>query len=264
MIKYYGISFKNDGKIYYFKSDINSIPLNTNVIVETERGKQFGKVKSELDETKIKINLEEIKNVLRIASDEDYKQYMDNLKEASEAANKANQYAKELDLKMKFIDGVFTFDKKQLLLNFLADERIDFRELARKLALAYKTRIELRQIGARDKAKEIGGIGPCGRKLCCSQFLHHMDSITMNMAKNQNLSLNPAKINGCCGRLLCCLSYEDEEYARCQKGLPYVGQTVTTKYGKGRVINVDILGRKFLINIDDEIREVIVDSNEQS
>ena len=108
MIKYYGISFKNDGKIYYFKSDINSIPLNTNVIVETERGKQFGKVKSELDETKIKINLEEIKNVLRIASDEDYKQYMDNLKEASEAANKANQYAKELDLKMKFIDKINT------------------------------------------------------------------------------------------------------------------------------------------------------------
>lgn len=263
MHKFYGIAFKNDGKVYYFKSENTEIAINSNVIVETERGMQFGKVKSEIAESNLKISPSEIKSILREANEEDYEVYMENLKDAKESVKKANRLAGELNLKMKFIDALFTFDKRQLLLNFLAEERIDFRELAKRLANVYKTRIELRQIGARDKAKEIGGIGPCGRKLCCTQFLHRIDSITMNMAKNQNLSLNPAKINGACGRLLCCLSYEDEEYTKCQKGMPYVGQTITCKYGKGQVTNTDILARKFTVNINDEIKEIELDANEE-
>ena len=146
--------------------------------------------------------------------------------------------------------------KKQLLFNFIADERVDFRELAKRLAGMYKTRIELRQIGARDKARNICGIGQCGRTLCCSTFLNHIDSVTMNMAKNQNIALNPSKINGQCGRLLCCLTYEDEEYARCQNGMPSVGQTVKTDDGSGKVISVDILKRKYKVDIDGNIKEI--------
>ena len=134
-------------------------------------------------------------------------------------------------------------------------ERVDFRELAKKLASVYRTRIELRQIGARDKAEEIGGIGPCGRILCCSNFLTHLDSVSMNMAKNQNLALNPSKINGCCGRLMCCLAYEDAEYSRCQKGMPSVGQKIDTDLGTGIVSSIDILNRRYKVFINGEYKE---------
>lgn len=259
MDNYYGVSFKNDGKVYYFKSNKPNIALETNAIVETEKGMQFGKIKSIIEKENLHINLENIKSIIRIANDDDYQEYLSNLKEAEEAVKKATKIANELKLNMKFIDGLFTFDRKQLLLNFLADERVDFRELAKRLAATYKTRIELRQLGARDKAKEVGGIGPCGRKLCCTEFLHRIDSITMNMAKNQNLALNPTKINGVCGRLLCCLAYEDEEYSLCQNGMPYYGQTITTKEGKGQVVSVDILRRTFKVNIEGDIKEIKLD-----
>ena len=149
-----------------------------------------------------------------------------NLKDAEKALNKAREIIEELKLDMRLLDASYTYDRKQLLFNFIADERVDFRELAKRLAQVYKTRIELRQIGIRDKAKEIGGIGPCGRMLCCNTFLTDLNSVTINMAKNQMLALNPTKINGVCGRLLCCLSYEDEVYTELAKGLPRVGQKV--------------------------------------
>jgi cell fate regulator YaaT (PSP1 superfamily) len=163
---------------------------------------------------------------------------------------------------MNILDCKFTFNKDQLIIRYFSDDRVDFRELAKKLAASYKTRIELRQIGARDKARTICGIGQCGRTLCCSTFLNHIDSVTMNMAKNQGISLNPNKINGLCGRLLCCLTYEDEEYVRCGKGLPNVGQTVKTDFGKGKVISVDILNRKYKADIDGVIREIELGSEE--
>ena len=154
-------------------------------------------------------------------------------------------------MKIQLIDAIYTFDRDKLLFRFLSDSRIDFRNLARELANKYKTRIELRQIGARDKAKEIGGCGQCGRKLCCSSFLNNMDSVSVNMAKNQNVSLNPNKINGLCGRLLCCLTYEDENYKICRKNLPSLGQVVKTEKGSGKVISIDILSQKYKVDVQD-------------
>jgi cell fate regulator YaaT (PSP1 superfamily) len=264
MSNIYGITLKSEGKIYYFNGQDMEIEKDTNVVVNTEKGIQFGKVIHKIDEKKIKISLDEMKTIERIATDEDYDNYVSNAGLASKALDKAREFVKELELDMNILDAMYTLDKKQLLFNFIADERVDFRELAKKLASVYKTRIELRQIGARDKARAISGLGVCGRQLCCSSFLTHIDSVTMNMAKNQNIALNPTKINGNCGRLLCCLSYEDEEYARCQKGMPSVGQTVKTDFGSGKVVSVDILKRKYKVDIDGVIREIELGSVDSS
>lgn len=261
MINYYGISFKNDGKVYYFKVEEFTCPINVTVIVQTEKGLQFGKVVSKVDEIK-GIDKESIKDIIRISTKEDYKQYQKNLKDAKEVLDYVNECIKDLDLNMNVIDASFTFDRKQLLINFISDERVDFRELAKMLASKYHTRIELRQVGARDKAKTVGGIGLCGKELCCKQFLTSMQSVTINMAKNQNIALNPSKINGACGRLLCCLNYEDEEYQKCLYGMPSVGETVKTEYGEGQVISLDILNRKYKVNIDNDIKEIELDKNE--
>ena len=257
-----GVSFKSDGKVYYFSKNNLDININDYVIVETEKGLQYGKVllfKSSSD-----VNLDSIKNVIRIASEKDTNIFFENKKLGVEVTESCKKIVKELDLKMSIIDANFTFDKKQLLINFYADDRVDFRELAKRLASIYKTRIELRQIGARDKAREVSGIGICGRELCCSKFLNHIDSITMNMAKNQNIALNPSKINGVCGRLLCCLSYENDEYLRCQNSMPFVGQTINTKYGNGKVISVDILNRKYKVDIENDIKEIELEDCEKN
>ena len=203
--------------------------------------------------------VEEMKMVLREATADDKKTHSKNKDDSKKCLIKAREIANELGISMNLLNASYTLDRKQLLFNFIADERVDFRELAKKLAGLYKTRIELRQIGARDKARNVCGIGQCGRKICCSSFLNHIDSITMNMAKNQNIALNPSKINGLCGRLLCCLTYEDDEYVRCQKGLPSIGQTVKTEYGSGKVISVDILNRKYKADIDGVVKEIVVD-----
>lgn len=253
-----GISFKNDGKIYYFLRNDIDLNLKDYVIVETEKGMQYGKIIEFKDISEI--NLESIKNIIRKATQEDEQTFLDNKKRAKEAVEQCKKLVKELFLDMTVIDASFTFDRKQLLINFYADERVDFRELAKRLASIYHARIELRQIGARDKAREISGIGVCGRELCCSKFLNHIDSVTMNMAKNQNIALNPSKINGLCGRLLCCLSYENEEYLRCSKELPFVGSTVKTEYGTGKVVSVDILNRKYKVEIENEIKEIELDT----
>ena len=259
MTKIYGVSFKDGGKIYFFNGVDLICPINTTVIVETEKGLQFGKVLSEIENIDSKLDPNRMKSVLRITTDADIEQYQKNLRDNDKALKKARDLVEELKLDMKLLDASFTFDRKQLLFNFLADERVDFRELAKKLAGIYRTRIELRQIGARDKAKEVGGIGQCGKILCCASYLNHMDSISMNMAKNQNLSLNPTKINGLCGRLLCCLTYEDDEYSRCRKGMPYVGEKINSKNGFGTVVSVDILNRKYKIDIDGDVNEVALE-----
>ena len=253
-MKIYGVSFKDNGKIYNFKSEDQTIPKDTTVIVETEKGEQFGKVV--LITEKEGSDCNNFKDILRISTKEDYDRHLKNLKDAKKALENAREFVSELNLVMTLIDASFTFDRKQLLFNFTADDRVDFRELAKKLASMYRTRIELRQIGARDKAKEISGLGQCGRELCCSSFLHRIDSITMSMAKNQNIALNPNKINGQCGRLLCCLTYENDEYTRCQKGMPYVGQIVKIAQGSGKVVSVDILNRVYKVDIDGNKIEV--------
>lgn len=251
----YGVTFRDKGRVYYFNGADLKISNNVTVIVETEKGLQFGKVLYKVDSEMVKKFQDKLKNIVRISTKKDYDQYLTNLKDAKLALKDAKHFAKQLNLKMNFIDADFTFDRHQLLFNFYSDERVDFRELAKKLASVYRTRIELRQIGARDKAEEIGGIGPCGRILCCSNFLTHLDSVSMNMAKNQNLALNPSKINGCCGRLMCCLAYEDAEYSRCQKGMPSVGQKIDTDLGTGIVSSIDILNRRYKVFINGEYKE---------
>ncbi len=257
----YGIVFNEGGKIYHFKSSF-SCPLNVTVIVETEKGEQFGKVVSEVTELEKVKNVDNFKEIIRIATKEDYNHHLQNLREADKALKKCRELVDKMDLDMKIINASYTFDRSQLLFNFLADERIDFRELARKLAGIYKTRIELRQIGARDKAREISGIGICGHKLCCSNFLTSIDAVSINMAKNQNLALNPSKINGQCNRLLCCLAYEDDSYTAARKNLPSIGNKV--KYGGelGEVVDLDILNNKYTLLINEE--RIVVNNNENS
>jgi cell fate regulator YaaT (PSP1 superfamily) len=203
----------------------------------------------EVSEDKIVLPL---KPVLRIANKEDINKYEKNKKIETDSLEKATNIATELKLDMRFISSNLTLDKTQLTLNFLADERIDFRELAKKLANIYKTRIELRQIGVRDKAKEIGGIGPCGRFLCCNTFLNDFNSVSINMAKNQYLSLNPTKINGICGRLLCCLKYEDDTYSEIKKDYPPLGTIIKKDGNEGKVITHNIFKRTYIIEKKDK------------
>lgn len=250
MTKTVGINFGDSKKIYYFvaNKDINK---NDFVVVVTERGEQLGKVVTDVfdvDEEKLQF---ELKDISRLATEEDKKNYDKNTEDAKQAVEDSIKIVEELGLDMRIIDASFTLDRSQLLIQFLADDRIDFRQMAKKLASIYKTRIELRQIGVRDKAKSIGGYGQCGRQLCCSSFLNELNSVSINMAKNQNLALNPQKINGVCGRLMCCLSYENDLYAQYKKGLPKVGEFVDTKYGKGKVIDVDLFSRKYKIETSD-------------
>lgn len=251
MIDVVGVSFEENGRIYYFAPSGLDVSEKTNVIVETERGFQFGTVV--ISNTKIKkdnLNLP-LKKVVRIATESDYETQKHNLKDNHKAFEDCKRLIEKHKLNMNLIDATFTFDRKQLLFHFTADERIDFRELAKELASIYKTRIELRQIGIRDKARSVGGIGPCGRMLCCTSFLYDFDSVSINMAKNQNIALNPSKINGSCGRLLCCLTYENDTYLEAKKGLPEVGQIVKLKEGSGKVISVEPLAGKYYVDIPD-------------
>lgn len=253
-MKIYGLVFHDNGKVYNFKSQVE-FEKGDLAVVETDKGYQIAKVTYIKEVTK-DTKIDEIKQIYRKATDEDYEKYLDNLKDAKEAFEKAKDIVKKLELDMRLLSASYTLDRDSLMINFVSDDRVDFRELAKKLASIYKTRIELHQVGARDKAKEVCGIGKCGQTLCCSRFLTQLNSVTMNMAKNQNLALNPSKINGACGRLLCCLSYEDEVYSEYSKNIPKVGQKKKYKGKEGVVTSIDILNRKYTLNIDDELIEV--------
>ena len=257
-MKVYSVIFKENGKKYYFSGEDNFL-INDKVIVSTDKGTQLGKISNFVSEEYTK---EKYKSILRKATNLDEEKYLKLLKEGQMALKKCKELVQSMNLNMNIISAEFTFDKEQLIFNFVSDERVDFRELAKKLASIYHTRIELRQIGARDKAKEVGGIGVCGQKICCSRFLHHIDAISMNMAKNQNLALNPSKINGICGRLLCCLQYEEENYIESQKGLPNIGETIEVNGSHGKVVSVDILNRKCKVLINGNKEEVVFDKNE--
>lgn len=243
-MKKVSVEFKKNGKQYIFFDNNIDLLSNDKVIVETERGLQFATVVSILDEQN---QNENHSFIMKKATDKDIKQNDTNINDARDAVTKAQQMSIDLGLDMKFIDAYFTFDRKQLVFQFLADNRVDFRELAKSLAGIYKTRIELRQVGVRDKAKEISGIGTCGRKLCCSCFLNDLDSVGIAQVKNQNLSLNPAKINGLCGRLLCCLKYEDELYSTNRRNMPNVGDKVKNKNNEGTVISINIPAQSYIL-----------------
>ena len=255
------IKFKKDGRGYYF--DDNDIVLSKDdyVLVETDKGIQLGIVSDiniDIDTDKLK---NEIKKIEKKASKKDYDFYLKNLKDANIVFEETKKKILDDDIPMKLIDAMYTFDKKQLIFNFTADDRVDFRDLVKYLASKYKTHIELHQVGVRDKAREIGGIGPCGLPFCCKTFKNSMDGISINMAKNQNISLNPSKINGCCGRLLCCLSYEDDNYTCMRKKLPKIGSEIDIDGTNGKVTKIDVLDQKVYVNVDGE--EKVVDYNDK-
>lgn len=259
MVKVVGVSFKKNGRHYNFSIESLNPHIGDCVIVSTEKGTQYGVVVSspfDFDERDIVV-----KPIIRIADQEDEKQNNQNIEDAIKALKKARQIVTKLKLNMYIIDVAYTFEKEQLIFHFLADQRVDFRELVKELANVYHTRIDLRQIGVRDKAREIGGYGICGCQLCCARFKTDFDSVSINMAKNQNIALNPNKINGVCGRLLCCLKYEDENYTESRKGMPYNGKKVKTPKGEGIVKNVDILNRTYIVEVNNET--VKVDLNEK-
>ena len=254
-MKCVGVEFKKGGKQYTFFDNDLEISIGDNVIVETERGLQYGEISAiygDINDGK------EHAKVIKVATEKDKKQNLININEAKKAILKAEEIANNLNLDMKFLDSYYTFDKKQLVFQFLADNRVDFRELAKSLASIYKTRIELRQVGVRDKAKEISGIGACGRKICCSSFLNDMDSVGIAQVKNQNLSLNPNKINGLCGRLLCCLKFEDDLYTEYRKDLPEVGDKIKYEGEDATVTSVDIPNRKYILVTEKGNKEEVV------
>ena len=255
MDKIYGVIFKDGSKTYFFRGK-EEYKKDDYVVVDTEKGLQYAKIVQVYDKLK---DFENLKEIVRLATEEDTEKYLKNLKDAEIALKKCLKFVTELGLNMKVINAQFTLERTQLLFNFTADERVDFRELAKKLAAIYHTRIELRQIGARDKAKEIGGVGICGEQLCCVRFLRQMETISINMAKDQNLALNPSKINGVCGRLLCCLQYEDQNYLEASRGMPKVGDVIKTAKGEGEVVSLDILNRKCQVLIDGNKEDYYID-----
>lgn len=246
-MKIVGVTLENDEKIYYLDSLDFNLKKNLTVVAKTDKGLFFAKVVS-IDE----INKEIIGKVIRISTKKDYLDYKNNQKLAKEALKKCKQLALKYNMNINVIDATFNLNKEQLLFHFYADERIDFRNLAKDLASIYKTRIELRQIGVRDKAKKVSGYGSCGQKLCCSRFLNDFDSISITMAKNQNLSLNPNKINGICGRLLCCLKYENECYKECKKILPKIGEIVEVNGEKVPVVSVNLIKGTYTVNLQNQ------------
>jgi cell fate regulator YaaT (PSP1 superfamily) len=261
MVKTVGVRFKKAGKIYYFDPDELVIDLEDNVIVETIRGIEFGEVVLGIREVPEEQIVAPLKKVLRIASEEDKRIYWDNKNKERDALAICLQKVQQHNLDMKLIDVEYTFDNNKIIFYFTADGRIDFRELVKDLASVFKTRIELRQIGVRDEAKMIGGVGPCGRALCCSSFLGDFAPVSIKMAKEQSLSLNPAKISGICGRLMCCLKYEQEAYEYARSIVPRVGSIVDTAEGKGEVVSNNMLKEqvKVMLELQENNLRVIKD-----
>ena len=255
MKKVVGISFDGSDKVYYFDSNKLTLEKGNNAIVETERGIQFGRIVTDVEEVDEKNLGKALKLVIRKADKKDLENFNKVKEDAKKALNEARKLVEKMKLDMQIVDADYTFDRSQLLFHFLADNRVDFRELAKKLAQNYKTRIELRQIGVRDKAKLVGGIGPCGRFLCCSTFLTDFNSVSINMAKNQMLALNPTKINGICGRLLCCLNYEDDVYTELKKNMPSIGQIYKKGDIEGKIVSLNIL--KNTITIETKEKSLI-------
>ena len=257
------VYFEFNNSFSFFRNNGLNLRKNLTVLVNTDKGIQFGKVVDVLEETD-KFDEVDLFDVVRISSKKDYFHYLENQKLSKEALLKCRELVKQSDLKMSILDANYNFERTQLLFRFIADERIDFRQLAKDLGAMFKTRIELRQIGIRDKAKEVGGFGPCGRLLCCSSFLKNFDSVTINMAKNQNVSLNPTKINGVCGRLLCCLKYENDIYFEMKKELPKVGDKVELEQGSGKVISVNLFKNSYIVEFSDKSKVEVVGNNGKS
>ncbi|MFD1926732.1 stage 0 sporulation family protein [Sporosarcina siberiensis] len=252
MYKVVGVRFKKAGKIYYFDPRDYELEEGNYVIVETARGVEYGKVvirARDVDENDIVLPL---KKVVRPATPADLERVEENNSEAMRAFETGVEKIEEHKLEMKLVDVEYTFDRNKIVFYFTAEGRVDFRNLVKDLASIFRTRIELRQIGVRDEAKMLGGIGPCGRMLCCSTFLGDFEPVSIKMAKDQNLSLNPSKISGLCGRLMCCLKYENDDYEQAKALMPDVGTKIDTPEGVGRVVGLNLLERLLQVSLVDQ------------
>ncbi|MBS4958225.1 stage 0 sporulation family protein [Clostridium sp.] len=257
MIKVVGVRFKKAGKIYYFDPVDMDIQKDTYVVVETARGIEFGECVIGIKEISENDIVAPLKSVLRIATEEDINKHFKNKDKEKDAFEICLKKIQEHGLTMKLIDVEYTFDNNKVIFYFTADGRVDFRELVKDLAAIFKTRIELRQIGVRDEAKMLGGLGPCGRPMCCSTFLGDFASVSIKMAKEQNLSLNPTKISGICGRLMCCLNYEQSTYEDIRKRMPKVGSIVKTSEGTGEVFSNNIVKESVKVKLRKGEEEIL-------
>ena len=252
MIKVVGVRFKNTGKIYYFNPNGFAIESGMQVIVETARGIEFGDVVSPIKEIEDGEAFQPLKNVIRIATEEDVRIHTENIAKERDAFRICNEKIEKHGLKMKLIDVEYTFDGNKILFYFIADTRIDFRDLVKDLASIFKTRIELRQVGVRDQAKAVGGIGICGRVICCASATGEFQPVSIKMAKEQSLSLSPTKISGTCGRLMCCLKYEQDAYEDAIRRLPGIGSVVDTPEGRGIITDINLLREMVKVRLDKE------------
>jgi cell fate regulator YaaT (PSP1 superfamily) len=252
------VRLREAGKVSYFAASGLRPPVGSYVIVQADRGLEYGLVVSD-PEIILDAEIEEpLRTIIREATPQDLSQIEKNNKKIKEVTATCEQKIKEHNLPMKLIEAEYSFDRSRVVFYFTAEGRIDFRELIKDLAAIFKARIELRQIGVRDEARFLGGFGPCGRTLCCASFLKDFEPVTIKMAKEQNLPLNPTKISGLCGRLMCCLSYEHECYRELMKDLPREGERIKTKDIKGKVINVNALKRTITVETEDG-RQVVIE-----
>lgn len=252
VVEIVGVRFRTNSKVYYFDPAGKLYPLGTSVIVETSRGIEFGTVTIANRPIRASEIVSPLKKILREATREDVERNQNNRKLEAEASVICQERIKKFNLDMKIVDVEYTFDNSKLLFYFTSEGRVDFRELVKNLASIFRTRIELRQIGIRDEAKMMGGIGSCGRPFCCAEFLSDFAQVSIKMAKEQNFSLNSAKISGSCGRLMCCLRYEHEAYEEALKASPRVGATVSTPDGVGTVIEIRPLAGSVKVRLDEK------------
>lgn len=250
-----GVRFRRAGRIYYFDPGTLELKPGQEVIVETSRGLEFGEIVQENKDIEEKELVSPLRLVRRVAADSDYQQLAENRQRETDAVQICLEKIAKHELEMKLVDVEYTFDRNKIIFYFTADGRVDFRELVRDLAAVFRTRIELRQIGVRDEAKMLGGLGPCGRSLCCTTFLEDFGPISIRMAKEQNLSLNPTKISGICGRLMCCLRYEVEHYENARELFPPVGEMVVTPGGRGKIMNWNVVKKTVFVELQDSSRQ---------
>ncbi len=250
MAEVIGVRFKEVGKVYYFDPDMHTLKLGDTVIVETSRGVECGKVAIANKEVQDEDIVHPLKKLIRVATKEDLRRLEENARREKEAMKICEKKIAEHKLDMKLVDVEYTFDNSKILFYFTADGRVDFRALVKDLASVFRTRIELRQIGVRDESKMLGGLGVCGRPFCCSSFLGEFHPVSIKMAKEQGLSLSPTKISGTCGRLMCCLKYEQDAYSDLLKRTPKVGAIVKTPAGKGLVVESNLLTQTLKVKMD--------------
>ncbi len=245
------VRLREAGRTEYYAVSDSKLKMGEQVIVEADRGLEYGEVVSEVKHLQDKEVRRPLRKLIRKATPGDLYQIEKNRKRLKDIIATCQKRIEAHKLEMKLIDAEYSFDRSKIVFYFTAEERVDFRELVKDLAKIFKARIELKQIGVRDEAKMLDGYGPCGRRLCCAKFIKNFEPVTIKMAKEQNLPLNPTKISGCCGRLMCCLGYEYQTYRSLMKGMPKEGEMIKTKQGKAKVLSINALKREALVELDD-------------